>query len=156
MSDPFAKHSLVGIHINAQWLDACDGIILSIYFIALGLQDALEQARRLIGRTASAEEYSMLLYVSLRFVKTIKHITGLRAIQTGDKFNVELSIVVDEKLSGRDSRDLVHGLRYALEALSIVDRAFVTPEYSGKTRIDSVEVDAEDQLPLGPHATRYL
>ncbi len=47
-----------------------------------------------------------VLYLTMRFAKTIKKIQGLQAYHVGDKLNVEVDIVLDPNTSLRDSHDL--------------------------------------------------
>jgi divalent metal cation (Fe/Co/Zn/Cd) transporter len=65
----------------------------------------------------------------MRFAKTIKHIQGLQAYHVGDKLNVEVDIVLDERTSLRDSHDLGESLQYVIESVPEVDRAFVHMDY---------------------------
>ena len=58
--------------------------------------------RNLTGAAASADERNILLYLTMRFAKTIKQIQGLQAYHAGDKLNVEVDIVLDEGISLRD------------------------------------------------------
>jgi hypothetical protein len=55
--------------------------------------------RNLTGAAATADERNVLLYLTMRFAKTIKHIQGLQAYHAGDKLNVEVDIVLDEQTS---------------------------------------------------------
>jgi hypothetical protein len=55
--------------------------------------------RNLTGAAATADERNVLLYLTMRFAKTIKHIQGLQAYHAGDKLNVEVDIVLDEHTS---------------------------------------------------------
>lgn len=59
----------------------------------------------------------MLLYLTMRFAKTIKQIQGLQAYHTGDKLNVEVDLVLDEATTLRDSHDLGESLQYVLESV---------------------------------------
>jgi divalent metal cation (Fe/Co/Zn/Cd) transporter len=72
----------------------------------------------------------VLLYLTMRFAKTIKQIQGLQAYHSGDKLNVEVDIVLDEHMSLRDSHDLGESLQYVLESVPTVDRAFVHQDYA--------------------------
>lgn len=67
----------------------------------------------------------------MRFAKTIQKIQGLQAYHAGDKLNVEVDIVVDERMTLRDSHDLGESLQYVLESVPNVDRAFVHLDYAG-------------------------
>lgn len=105
----------------------------------------------LTGASASADERNILLYLTMRFAKTIKKIQGLQAYHSGDKLNVEVDIVLDEGTSLRDSHDLGESLQYVLESVPtgefclllrlprregvtdmgiLVDRAFVHMDYA--------------------------
>lgn len=85
--------------------------------------------RNLTGAAASADERNVLLYLTMRFAKSIKQIQGLQAYHAGDKLNVEVDLVLDEAMPLRDSHDLGESLQYVLESVPIVDRAFVHLDY---------------------------
>lgn len=85
--------------------------------------------RNLSGRASSADERNVLLYLTMRFAKTIKQIQGLQAYHAGDKLNVEVDVVLDENMHLRDSHDLGESLQYVLESVPYVDRAFVHLDY---------------------------
>ena len=71
-----------------------------------------------------------MLYLTMRFAKTIKQIQGLQAYHAGDKLNVEVDIVLDASTTLRDSHDLSESLSYVLESVPVVDRAFVHTDYA--------------------------
>jgi len=105
---------LVGYFAKIWWLDALGGILLSAYVIINWSATSAEHIRNLTGASATADERNILLYMTMRFAKSIKRIQGLQAYHAGDKLNVEVDIVVDESLSLRDSHDLGESLQYVL------------------------------------------
>ncbi|KAF1947072.1 cation diffusion facilitator 10 [Clathrospora elynae] len=121
---------LVGYFARIWWLDALGGIVLSAYVIINWSRTSAEHIRNLTGASATADERNILLYMTMRFAKSIKRIQGLQAYHAGDKLNVEVDIVVDEHLSLRDSHDLGESLQYVLESVPYVDRAFVHIDYT--------------------------
>lgn len=121
---------LVGYFANVWWLDALGGILLSAYVIINWSRTSAEHIRNLTGASATADERNILLYMTMRFAKSIKRIQGLQAYHAGDKLNVEVDIVVDEHISLRDSHDLGESLQYVLESVPYVDRAFVHIDYT--------------------------
>ncbi|KAK4501424.1 hypothetical protein PRZ48_007233 [Zasmidium cellare] len=121
---------LVGYYARIWWLDPLGGVILSLYVIINWSQTANEHIVNLTGASASADERNILLYLTMRFAKTIKKIQGLQAYHSGDKLNVEVDIVLDEGTSLRDSHDLGESLQYVLESVPTVDRAFVHMDYA--------------------------
>ncbi|KAF7191756.1 Metal tolerance protein 3 [Pseudocercospora fuligena] len=121
---------LVGFYARIWWLDPVGGICLSLYVIINWARTANEHIRNLTGASASADERNILLYLTMRFAKTIKKIQGLQAYHSGDKLNVEVDIVLDEDISLRDSHDLGESLQYVIESVPTVDRAFVHMDYA--------------------------
>lgn len=105
---------LVGYFAKVWWLDALGGILLSAYVIINWSRTSAEHIRNLTGASATADERNILLYMTMRFAKSIKRIQGLQAYHAGDKLNVEVDIVVDEHISLRDSHDLGESLQYVL------------------------------------------
>lgn len=92
-------------------------------------ETSAQHIRNLTGAAATADERNVLLYLTMRFAKTVKHIQGLSAYHSGDKLNVEVDIVLDESTSLRDSHDLGESLQYVLESVPNVDRAWVHMDY---------------------------
>ncbi|KAH6622303.1 cation diffusion facilitator 10 [Boeremia exigua] len=121
---------LVGYFAKVWWLDALGGILLSAYVIINWSRTSAEHIRNLTGASATADERNILLYMTMRFAKSIKRIQGIQAYHAGDKLNVEVDIVVDEHTSLRDSHDLGESLQYVLESVPYVDRAFVHIDYT--------------------------
>ena len=108
---------LVGYYARIWWLDAFGGMLLSFYVIINWSRTSATHIRNLTGAAASADERNILLYMTMRFAKTIKQIQGIQAYHAGDKLNVEVDIVVDEHTSLRDSHDLGESLQYVLGEL---------------------------------------
>ncbi|KAF7906447.1 hypothetical protein EAF00_000726 [Botryotinia globosa] len=122
---------LVGFYAKLWWLDALGGLLLSLFVIINWAGTSAGHIRNLTGAAATADERNVLLYLTMRFARTIKQIQGLQAYHAGDKLNVEVDIVLDESMSLRDSHDLGESLQYVLESVPTVDRAFVHQDYAG-------------------------
>ncbi|KAF1957477.1 cation diffusion facilitator 10 [Byssothecium circinans] len=122
---------LVGYFAHVWWLDPLGGLLLSLYVIINWSSTSATHIRNLTGAASTADERNILLYLTMRFAKTIKQIQGIEAYHAGDKLNVEVDIVVDENISLRDSHDLGESLQYVLESVPYVDRAFVHIDYTG-------------------------
>ncbi|RFU25476.1 hypothetical protein B7463_g10858, partial [Scytalidium lignicola] len=121
---------LVGFYLKLWWLDALGGLLLSLFVIFNWAGTSAGHIRNLTGAAATADERNVLLYLTMRFAKTIKHIQGLHAYHAGDKLNVEVDIVLDENINLKDSHDLGESLQYVLESVPTVDRAFVHLDYA--------------------------
>ncbi|KAF2474233.1 cation diffusion facilitator 10 [Lindgomyces ingoldianus] len=122
---------LVGYYARIWWLDPLGGLLLSIFVITNWSSTSATHIRNLTGAACSADERNILLYLTMRFAKTIKQIQGIQAYHAGDKLNVEVDVVLDEGTSLRDSHDLGESLQYVLESVPYVDRAFVHLDYTG-------------------------
>ncbi|KAK1757574.1 hypothetical protein QBC47DRAFT_160642 [Echria macrotheca] len=121
---------IIGFYARIWWLDALGGLLLSLVVIFNWSQTSYEHIAHLSGYSATADQRNILLYLTMRFAKTIKQIQGLQAYHAGDKLNVEVDIVLDASTTLRDSHDLSESLQYVLESVPIVDRAFVHVDYA--------------------------
>ena len=119
----------VGHYAQIWYLDPLGGLLLSLFVILNWAFTSASHIRNLTGRAATADERNVLLYLTMRFARTIKSIQGLQAYHAGDKLNVEVDIVLDESMQLRDSHDLGESLQYMLESVPVVDRAFVHMDY---------------------------
>jgi len=120
---------LIGFYARIWWMDALGGLVLSLYVIFNWARTSGEHIRNLSGAAAQADERNVLLYLTMRFARTIKQIQGLQAYHAGDKVICEVDIVLDEATPLRDSHDLGESLQYVLESVPYVDRAFVHMDY---------------------------
>lgn len=108
---------LVGFYAKVWWLDPLGGVLLSLYVMVNWAGTSSTHIRNLTGGAATADERNVLLYLTMRFAKTIKQIQGLQAYHSGDKLNVEVDCVLDEQTTLRDSHDLGESLQYVLESV---------------------------------------
>ena len=121
---------LVGFWLKIWYLDALGGLLLSLYVMIQWSRTSATHVRNLCGAAANRDQRNILLYLTMRFAKTIRKIQGLQAYHTGDKLNVEVDIVLEENMKLRDSHDLSESLQYVLESVPYVDRAFVHADYA--------------------------
>ena len=134
---------LVGYYASLWWLDPLGGLLLSLYVIINWSRTSSTHIKNLTGAAASAADRNILLYLTMRFAKTIKSIQGLQAYHAGDKLNVEVDVVLDEGMTLRDSHDLGESLQYVLESVPNVDRAFVHLDYAGYNLPSHMQQQAE-------------
>ncbi|KAF9893026.1 hypothetical protein FE257_012437 [Aspergillus nanangensis] len=120
---------LVGSFTHTWWVDPLGGLLLSVYIIWNWGGTAAEHIRHLTGAAATSDEHSILIYMTMRFSKSILNIQGLKAYYAGDLLNVEVDIILEEKTSLRDSHDVGESLQYMIESVPTVDRAFVHLDY---------------------------
>ncbi|KAL8848821.1 MAG: hypothetical protein Q9221_006199 [Calogaya cf. arnoldii] len=121
---------ILGYYLHVWWLDALGGLLLSFYVIFNWSLTTTTHIKHLTGAAADPVDRNILLYLTMRFAKTIKTIQGIQAYHAGDKLNVEVDVVVNENMTLRDSHDLGESLQYVLESVPNVDRAFVHLDYA--------------------------
>ncbi|KAI1259652.1 hypothetical protein F5Y18DRAFT_293051 [Xylariaceae sp. FL1019] len=121
---------IVGFYCKIWWLDALGGLLLSLVVVVNWSKTSLRHIKNLSGFSATADQRNVLLYLTMRFAKTIRQIQGLQAYHAGDKLNVEVDIILDASTTLRDSHDLSESLGYVLESVPVVDRAFVHADYA--------------------------
>ncbi|KAI0523809.1 hypothetical protein F5B22DRAFT_659561 [Xylaria bambusicola] len=121
---------IAGFYLGIWWLDALGGLLLSLVVIKNWSQTSLQHIKNLSGFSATADQRNILLYLTMRFAKTIRQIQGIQAYHSGDKLIAEVDIILDASTTLRDSHDLSESLSYVLESVPIVDRAFVHADYS--------------------------
>ncbi|KIH92751.1 cation diffusion facilitator [Sporothrix brasiliensis 5110] len=134
---------IVGFYARIWWLDALGGLLLSMVVIYNWSRTSIEHIKHLSGFSATADQRNILLYLTMRFAKTIKAIQGLQAYHGGDKLIVEVDIVLDANMSLKDSHDLSESLQYVIESVPIVDRAFVHADYADYNLPTHMEQQAE-------------
>ncbi|KAI0429287.1 hypothetical protein F5Y09DRAFT_331946 [Xylaria sp. FL1042] len=121
---------ILGFYLGIWWLDALGGLLLSLVVIKNWSQTSLQHIKNLSGFSATADQRNVLLYLTMRFAKTIRQIQGIQAYHSGDKLIAEVDIILDASTTLRDSHDLSESLSYVLESVPIVDRAFVHADYA--------------------------
>ncbi|KAI4178976.1 MAG: hypothetical protein LQ348_005487 [Seirophora lacunosa] len=121
---------ILGYYCRIWWLDALGGLALSLYVILNWSRTTATHIQHLTGAAADPTDRNILLYLTMRFARTIRTIQGIQAYHAGDKLNVEVDVVLDENMTLRDSHDLGESLQYVLESVPSVDRAFVHLDYS--------------------------
>ncbi|KAK9478214.1 cation efflux family-domain-containing protein [Lipomyces japonicus] len=120
---------LIARYAHIPWLDAIGAMLLSIYVVVSWANTSLEHIRHLTGAAADLADRQVILYLCMRFADCIQQVSVLNAYYAGDRLNVEVDILLNEKMTLRDSHDIGEALQYALETLPTVERAFVHIDY---------------------------
>ncbi|KAK9492248.1 cation efflux family-domain-containing protein [Lipomyces doorenjongii] len=120
---------VTGYFFNFWWLDAVGALCLSLYIIRQWVETTIEHIRHLTGISGDAIDKQVIMYLCVRFAESIKQVTTINVYHAGDRLHVEVDIVVDDKLTLRDTHDLGEALQYAIETLPMVERAYVHLDY---------------------------
>ena len=82
------------------------------------------------GEAASPHLHQKLMYLAWRFSPVVEGFKSVRAYHAGDGIWAEFDILLGGNTPLRTSHDIAETLQYCCEALSEVDRAFVTIDYA--------------------------
>jgi divalent metal cation (Fe/Co/Zn/Cd) transporter len=119
---------LIGGQTGIWWLDPLGATLLSLYIIYDWASTAMENVTRLCGLAVDQPLQRKLTYLAYRFSNIVAGFKAITAYHAGDGVWAEFDILLDEKTPLRRSHDIAETLQYCAEALTEVDRAFVTTD----------------------------
>lgn len=117
---------LIGNKVGVWWLDPVGATILSLFIIYDWAGTCLENVTRLTGEAANDRTERKLMFMAYRFAPLVEGFKSIKAYHAGDGVCVEIDVLMPEDAPLRRCHDVAETLQYCLEALSEVDRAFVT------------------------------
>ncbi|EXJ64792.1 hypothetical protein A1O7_01130 [Cladophialophora yegresii CBS 114405] len=121
---------LIGKHAGVWWLDPLGAALLSLYIIYDWADTCLENVTRLCGLAVDDSLQKKLIFLAYRFSSVVSGFKSVTAYHAGDGVWAEFDILLEEKTPLRRTHDIAETLQYCCEALTEVDRAFVTTDYS--------------------------
>ncbi|KAK7534977.1 uncharacterized protein J3D65DRAFT_629619 [Phyllosticta citribraziliensis] len=121
---------VIGFHAHLWWLDPVGAALLSLFIIYDWADTCLQNVTRLTGSAASDRVHRKILYLAVRFGPLVQGFKTVTAYHAGDGIWVEIDVLLDERTPLRKAHDIAETLQYCCEALSEVDRAFVTIDYA--------------------------
>ncbi|KAK7550109.1 hypothetical protein IWX49DRAFT_149585 [Phyllosticta citricarpa] len=121
---------VIGYHAHLWWLDPVGAALLSLFIIYDWADTCLQNVTRLTGSAASDRVHRKILYLAIRFGPLVQGFKSVTAYHAGDGIWVEIDMLLDERTPLRKAHDIAETLQYCCEALSEVDRAFVTIDYA--------------------------
>ena len=123
-------------------LDPIGAIAIALWIIASWLSTAREQIDKLAGLTAPAEFVRRLTNIVYHHDERVLKVDTVRAYHFGERFLVEIELVMDPRTPLSESHDVGVVLQHRLETLEEVERAFVHIDYQVR--------DADDHDPRTP------
>ena len=120
--------SIVGTRL-VWYLDPLGAILIALLILCSWTSTAFEQVWLLVGKSAPREFISKVLYVAVTHDDRIRSIDTCRAYHAGEKYFVELDIVMDEDAPLKVTHDVSQTLQRKVEGLEDVERAFVHVDY---------------------------
>ncbi|EFZ02383.2 cation efflux family protein [Metarhizium robertsii ARSEF 23] len=111
------------------YLDPIGAICIAILILFSWAYNAFEQIWLLAGKGAPKEYISRLIYVALTHSGHILKVDTCRAYHAGQKYYVEVDIIMSQDMPLKISHDVSQSLQRKLEGLADVERAFVHVDY---------------------------
>ncbi|KAI1482258.1 hypothetical protein F4774DRAFT_335575 [Daldinia eschscholtzii] len=111
------------------YLDPIGAICIALLILFSWISNAFEQVWLLVGKSAPKEFVSKLIYMSMTHDPLVQKVDTCRAYHAGQKYYVEVDIVMDQDVPLKISHDVSQSLQRKLEGLSDVERAFVHVDY---------------------------
>lgn len=120
--------SIVGSRV-VWYLDPIGAILIGVLILVSWAANAFEHVWLLVGKSAPKEYISKLVYLVLNHDSRIKQVETCRAYHAGQKYYVEVDVVMDEDLPLKITHDVSQTLQRKLEGLADVERAYVHVDY---------------------------
>ncbi|KAK8046536.1 cation efflux family protein [Apiospora saccharicola] len=120
--------SVVGNRV-VWYLDPIGAICIALLILFSWVANAFEQVWLLVGKAAPRDFVSKLIYMSMTHDSRIHKVETCRAYHAGQKYYVEVDIIMDQDIPLRVSHDVSQTLQRKLEGLGDVERAFVHVDY---------------------------
>ncbi|CAM9374567.1 unnamed protein product [Phaeothamnion confervicola] len=111
------------------WADPVAAILLAGFIISNWGATALEEAGMIVGKTASPHLMQQLTYTVVAHDTRILFVDTVRAFHFGHMFLVEVDIVLPPEMKLNEAHDIGESLQFKLEALDVVERAYVHLDY---------------------------
>ncbi|KAH8884580.1 hypothetical protein GQ53DRAFT_879632 [Thozetella sp. PMI_491] len=111
------------------YVDPIGAILIALLILFSWVSNAFEQVWLLVGKSAPNEFISKLIYMTMTHDTHIDKVETCRAYHAGQKYYVEIDVVMNEELPLRVTHDVGQTLQRKLEGLADVERAFVHIDY---------------------------
>lgn len=112
-----------------KYADPIGAMVISISIIINWAVTAYVQIKMLTGYTARPDFIQKITWIVLNHDERIEYIESVIAFHFGNRFLVEVNIVLPGEMSMRQSHDLCEMLQAKIERLPEVERAFIHIDY---------------------------
>ncbi|PMD47491.1 hypothetical protein L207DRAFT_628126 [Hyaloscypha variabilis F] len=124
--------SIIGTKFKKVWfLDPIGAFCIACIILFSWASTAFEHMWFLVGKSAPQDFLNKLVYVSVTHDSRIQNIDTARAYHAGDKYYVEVDIIMGQEERLKVTHDVAEKPQRKLEGLADVERAFVHVDYDG-------------------------
>lgn len=120
--------SILGSRVK-WYADPIGAILIGLLILTSWAANAYEHVWLLVGKAAPKEFISKLIYLVVTHDTRIRKVETCRAYHAGQRYYVEVDIVMDEDLPLKITHDVSQTLQRKLEGLADVERAYVHVDY---------------------------
>lgn len=113
-----------------RFADPIGAICVCTWIAYSWCRHAVDNIPQLVGISAERDQMARILNITLKHDERIKYIDHSMIYYTGLNAQVELHIVLDEKLPLKITHDISHDLEKNIQKLDFVERCFVHVDYN--------------------------
>ncbi|PIC51064.1 hypothetical protein B9Z55_001725 [Caenorhabditis nigoni] len=113
-----------------KFADPIGAICVCTWIAYSWCRHAVDNIPQLVGISAERDQMARILNITLKHDERIKYIDHSMIYYTGLNAQVELHIVLDEKLPLKITHDISHDLEKNIQKLDFVERCFVHVDYN--------------------------
>ncbi|KAI8307645.1 hypothetical protein K4K61_003442 [Colletotrichum sp. SAR11_59] len=135
------------------YLDPIGAMCIALLILFSWVANAFEQVWLLVGKSAPRDFLAKLTYMSMTHDTRILKVDTCRAYHAGQKYYVEIDIVMDESTPLKISHDVAQELQRKVEGLGDVERAFVHVDYEDQHNIQTEHKALYEKVEKKPKRT---
>ncbi|KAI8241052.1 hypothetical protein K4K55_012951 [Colletotrichum sp. SAR 10_96] len=135
------------------YLDPIGAMCIALLILFSWVANAFEQVWLLVGKSAPRDFLAKLTYMSMTHDTRILKVDTCRAYHAGQKYYVEIDIVMDEATPLKISHDVAQELQRKVEGLGDVERAFVHVDYEDQHNIQTEHKALYEKVKKKPKRT---
>ncbi len=102
-------------NVSLHWLDPATAIIVALFILRTAWQLTVKSAQDLLDASLPDEEVNWIKELLLRYVPTVKGFHHLRTRKAGFVRYIEFHLIVDEKMTVKDSHKLTDIIAFAIK-----------------------------------------
>lgn len=107
------------------WMDSAGGLIIALFVLNSWAENAVENAKMLIGMIAPSDIIRNLTYVAAHHHPLIKGVSNVVSYQIGPNYFAEVHIIVSNKIPSESAFWVADSLQKRLERVEGIEHAFV-------------------------------
>lgn len=123
--------SIIGNRV-VWYVDPIGAILIGLLILFSWAANAFDHVWLLVGKSAPKDFISKLIYLVVTHDTRIEKVDTCRAYHAGQKYYVEVDIVMDQDLPLKITHDVSQTLQRKLEGLGDVERAYVHVDYENE------------------------